>query len=329
MTLGHIQMDKGILVVGGGGFIGRGIQDAAMDMGMGDMLTFTYFEHPERINDGFKKIKVDLLHKDGATPLKDYEVAIYAAGHANAGMADHDPIADIQLNDFLLINFIRHFRGSLVMLSSQSVYQGLTGEIKESVDHVPESPYGISKRMGEAYADFFYRTEHIRKLWVFRLLYAYGRGEIERRLMPMCAWASSNGGKVVIHGGGKSYLNPLSAPFVGDVLLKAVDTIEEQDEGSREVFNLNHYKKMTAIEVVKLLSEAKRFDYSVDERGENWPVRYWGDTDKLSVLLREWKISYPDIRQSLVDYFLESQTKPIMTRKLKEKKPRKEIIWPV
>ena len=91
MTYGHILMDKGILVVGGSGFIGKGIQEAAMDMGMGDLLTFTYSEHPERINDGFKKVKVDLLHKEGAAPLKDYELAIFVAGHGNQGTADLDP----------------------------------------------------------------------------------------------------------------------------------------------------------------------------------------------------------------------------------------------
>ena len=328
MPYGHILMNKGILVVGGSGFIGRGIQEAAMDMGMGDLLTFTYSEHPENINDGFKKVKVDLLHKDGADPLKDYSLAIFVAGHGNQGTADLDPFRDIQINTTLFLNFMRYYRGSLVMLSSQAVYQGLSGAVKENVDHVPESPFGISKRMAEAYADFYYRTEHIRKLWVFRLLYAYGRGELERRLLPMCAWAASNHGKVVLHGGGKSYLNPLSSSFVGEVLLRAVDTVEEQDDGSREVFNLNHPKKMTSLDVVKLLSGAKRFEHKVEEGGENWPIRYWGDTDKLAVLFKEWKLSFPDEKRSLVDYFKDIQTKPIK-RKLRVKKSKEEIIWPV
>jgi len=328
MSYGHILMDKGILVVGGSGFIGKGIQEAAMDMGMGDLLTFTYSEHPERINDGFKKVKVDLLHKEGADPLKDYRVAIFVAGHGNQGTADLDPFRDIQINTSLFLNFMRYYRGSLVMLSSQAVYQGLSGAVKENVDHVPESPFGISKRMAEAYADFYYRTEHIRKLWVFRLLYAYGRGELERCLLPMCAWAASNRGKVVLHGGGKSYLNPLSSSFVGEVLLRAVDTVEEQDDGSREVFNLNHPKKMTSLDVVKLLSGVKRFEYTVDEGGENWPIRYRGDTDKLAVLFKEWKMSFRDENQSLVDYFMDLQTRPIK-RKLRVMKSKGEIIWPV
>ena len=328
MTYGHILMDKGILVVGGSGFIGKGIQEAAMDMGMGDLLTFTYSEHPERINDGFKKVKVDLLHKEGADPLKDYTMAIFVAGHGNQGTADLDPFRDIQINTTLFLNFMRYYRGSLVMLSSQAVYQGLSGGVKENVDHVPESPFGISKRMAEAYADFYYRTEHIQKLWVFRLLYAYGKGELDRCLLPMCAWASSNQGKVVLHGGGKSYLNPLSSSFVGEVLLRAVDTVEEQDDGSREVFNLNHPKKMTSLDVVKLLSGAKRFTYTVDEGGENWPIRYWGDTDKLAVLFKEWKLSFPDEKQSLLDYFMDIQSKPIK-RKLRVKQSKGDIIWPV
>ncbi len=329
MTHGHILMDKGILVVGGSGFIGKGIQEAAMDMGMGDLLTFTYWEHPEKINEGFKKIKADLLQKDGAAPLKDYDVAIFTAGHASHRLADADPARDIQLNELTFINFMRHYRGSVILLSSQSVYQGLAGEVKETVDHVPESPFGMSKRMAEAYADFFYRTEHISKLWVFRLLYAYGKGELERRLLPMCAWASSNHGKVTINGGGKSYMNPLHSSFVGEVLLRAVETIEDQEDGSREVFNLNHPKKMTALDVARLLSEARKFQYSVEEGGENWPVRYWGDTGKLATLMKEWKIHFPDEKQSLLDYFTDIQTKPI-TRRLRERKQRRaDIIWPV
>jgi hypothetical protein len=85
---------------------------------------------------------------------------------------------------------------------------------------------------------------------------------------------------------------------------------------------------MTSLDVVKLLSGAKRFTYTVDEGGENWPIRYWGDTDKLAVLFKEWKLSFPDEKGSLLDYFKDLQTKPIK-RKLRVEKSKGEIIWPV
>lgn len=320
--------NKGILVVGGSGFIGKGIQEAAMDMGRGDMLTFAYRQHPENIQNGFKKVKVDLLEKDGAAPIKDYGTAIFVAGQGDQSEADTDPVHDLQMNDLLFLNFMRYFRGSLIMLSSQAVYQGLNGEIRESIDYVPESPFGISKRMAEAYADFYFCTGHIDKLWVFRLLYAYGRGEMERRLLPMCAWAASNKGRIVIHGGGRSYLNPLYSGFVGEVLLRATDTLGELPAGSRDIFNLNHPKKMTSLDVVKLLSGVRNFEFSIDLEGESWPIRYWGDTGKLANLLKAWGLSFPDARKNLVDYFLDIQTRPVK-KVVHPKKPKREVVWPV
>lgn len=322
--------DERILIVGGSGFIGKGIQKSAMDMGWGDLLTFSYHEHPDAIHDAFKKVHVNLLDKEGAAPLKDYKLAIFVAGQGNQALAAADPLKDNQMNVELFLNFMRYFRGSAVILSSQAVYQGLQGEVDEKTIHIPKSPFGISNRAGEAYADYFFHLGWLRKLWLFRLLYAYGPGEMHRRLLPMCAWAASNKGKVTVHGGGKSYLNPLRSDFVGQVLMNAADIVADAQDGSYEVFNLSHPKKTTTLDVVKTLAGARHFDYNVASGGEEWPSTYWGETKRLTNLMKQLKMEFPDVKRSLIDYFMDIQSKPI--KKEKEapgKKEKKPVVWPV
>lgn len=301
------MVDRGYLVVGGSGFIGRALQEAVIDEGLGDAFTFACNEHPENIREGFKTVKADLTQRDGAKPFEDYSTIIFAAGHSNPLLANKEPWLDLELNVSLLLNTARHFRGKMVLLSCQSVYQGLEGEVQEHVDHVPTMPFGLSKSVEETYARHLWRARYLDRLWIHRLGYTYGKGEAERRLVPMCNWAASNKGKVHIHGGGKSYLNPLPARFVAEVLLRTADELQDMPSGFIETTNLNHPAKLTAAQVVRVLDGARRFGYEIDEAGEEWPVRYYGNTERLEKHLKKWEMEFPDAKEALRDYFMDMQ----------------------
>jgi len=295
----------GTLIVGGSGFIGRALQAAVLNRGTADMFAFTYNEHPERIKDCFPKVKIDLSTPEGAAPLKGYKNAIYVVGNSNAALSRKEPWRDIELNVKLLLNFVRYFRGNLVLLSSQSVYYGLEGKIREDVNHVPVVPHGISKRIAEEYAEYLAHLGFLEKLWVFRLRYAFGLGEQQRRLIPMCNWAAATGGKVKVHGKGASLMNPLPAEWVGEVLIRAVDTLDFERERSVNFTNLNHPDKMTVAKMVKILAGERRFDYELEKGEEEWPVHFWGDTEFLAKQLKTWNVEFPDLDESLRKYFAE------------------------
>jgi nucleoside-diphosphate-sugar epimerase len=319
---------ENLLVVGGSGFLGKSIQAAALDRGMGDLFTFTYHEHPECIKDCFSKLKIDLSKHDGAAALKDYRAAIYVVGNQSAALSRKDPWRDLEMNVNYLLNFVRYFRGNLVFVSSQSVYYGLEGKQREEVNHMPVVPHGVSKRAAEEYAQYLAQLGYLEKLWTFRLRYAFGLGEQPRRLVPMCNWAATTGGKVMIHGKGKSLMNPLPSEWVGEVLMRAADTLEMERERTINVMNLNHPDKMTVAQIVRVLAGSRHFDYVLEEGEEEWPVNFWGDTEFLARQLKVWKMTFPDLKESLRKCFDDMKHVELEgVEKVEEKHPAKKTVF--
>lgn len=293
------------IVVGGSGFIGKAIQKYVLNQGIKSSFTFTYNKHPEKIEDNLEKIQLNLLDKSSLKLLENFPVAIYLMGNADHGLAKISPAFDLELNTMAFLNFMTHFRGTLILLSSQAVYYGLEKEILEDVDHVPTIPYGISKKMIEAYAKYFLQMNLIHKLWIFRLSYAFGEGEKERRIIPRCAKAFCKKEKVTVFGGGKSFINPLPSIFIAKILIMATETLEKRNNGFLDITNLNYYNKVTVADVVSFLHDLKDFDYEIIESGEEWQVKFWGNTKKLSAYLKERNINFPDIWNDLKTYFTE------------------------
>jgi len=293
-----------VLVIGGSGFIGKAIQKYVIDIGAADSFIFTYNRHDEAIQSNLDSAKVNLLEIGDAGLLSKSKLAIYVAGNSYHSLAFQDPKRDLELNVFHLINFMEHFHGSLVMLSSQAIYYGLEGEIRETNDHIPTMPYGLSKRFAEGYANYYLDRKSLERLWIFRMMYAFGDGESERRLIPRCALACSSDKSVTVNGGGKSYLNPLPSNFVAEILVKAATSIQARKDGYFEITNINHREKATVVDIVTSLSKIRSFDYSLVESGEEWPVKFYGNVDRLENHLRDWGIGFPDLQKSMKDYFL-------------------------
>ncbi len=297
--------DKGFLVVGGSGFMGRALQRAVMDEGLGDAYTFACNERTQNIPSVFKTIRADLTQREAAKPFERFKSAIFVAGNSNQLAANKEPWRDLEQNVSLLLNFARHFRGQLVLLSCQAVYQGLEGEVPEFVDHVPNTPFGLSKAVEETYAKHLVRVRWLDGLWIHRLLYAFGPGEPERSLIPMCDWAARTKGKVHIRGGGNSFMNPLSSRFVAQVLLQTADALQEAPSGFSETTNLSHPTRLTAEQVVRVLNGARRFEYEVDDTPEEVPVKFYGKTEKMRRYLKEWDMDFPDAKEELREHFLD------------------------
>jgi UDP-glucose 4-epimerase len=293
-----------VLVVGGSGFIGSAIQQCVVREHLESSFTFTYNKKPENIQENLDRMYLNLL---GNMPkeVKNYSSAIYVAGNADHGLARRSPLLDLDYTNRAFLNFMQEFRGSLVLLSSQAVYFGLEGKTLETVDHVATIPYGISKQMVEAYAKYFLKINSLSGLWVFRLMYAFGKGEKERRLIPKCASAASKGGQVTIFGGGSSYLNPLPSDFVAKVLLRASESFRQNTERLVEVTNISYPDLVTAKDVVTYLNQIHPFNFLISDKGEEWPVRFWGDTQNLFSHLRKWNIDFPDLWGSLKKYFVD------------------------
>jgi len=294
---------KETLVLGGSGFVGRAVQRLVFDQGLADKFIFCYAK-PERISQGLRKKHLDLLALNAGEALRGHEHSLFLAGNEDHRLAEENPSRDLTLNVGSFLGLMSGFKGRLVLLSSQAVYSGLEGRVEEAVEHLPETTYGISKQMVEAYAKYYLATRTLKSLWIFRLAYAFGEGERTDRLIPRCARAARAGGGLTVYDGGKSFLSPLPVDFVARVLLKAIELPPRAKGANAEITNLNHREPTRVRDVVSLLKSVQPFDINFVEE-ERWPVKFWGDTGNLEGHLSRWRMRFPDIKVSLKSYFQE------------------------
>uniref|UniRef100_A0A7C2K6E6 NAD(P)-dependent oxidoreductase n=1 Tax=candidate division WOR-3 bacterium TaxID=2052148 RepID=A0A7C2K6E6_UNCW3 len=295
-------MEK-IIVIGGSGFIGQAIQQCVLGQKKKNSFVFSYYLHPEKINDNLEKIQINLLQPNTIKLVKDYPIALYVAGSGDHRLASISPSLDLELNVKTFLNFLEQFKGNLVLLSSQAVYYGLKGEISEDVKHLPTVPYGLSKKAIEAYAEYFFMKRKLSKLWILRLMYAFGEGEKEQRLIPRCARAALTGEKVIIFGKGNSLLNPLPSSFVAEILIKAIEHIKNEEDGFFEVTNLNYPRKVRVIDVVRFLQSIKNFNYTISKKREEMPIEFYGSIKKICTYMKKWNVQFPDLGINLKRYF--------------------------
>jgi nucleoside-diphosphate-sugar epimerase len=291
-----------ILIIGGSGFMGRTLQDEVVRLGRASDFVFGYAQHPKRIRSELASRAIDLLDPDAASACQDHSRIIWVAGSSDHGLGWDDPEEDLRRSVLPLLRMLRAFRGDLTMLSSQAVYFGLEGRVPETIDHTPGMPYGLGKLSAERYARWALEAGRLRTLWCYRLMYAFGVHDKPRRLLKRCAAAAHGGSPLTVTGGGVSFVNPLPADFVVRALLAAHETQCSEGNGFEQCVNLNHPECWTVLDVVKQLRAVRDFEVVLKSDGERYPVRFWGDTERLRAWLSRWSLDLPGVTESLVQH---------------------------
>jgi len=289
------------IVVGGSGMIGRAIQREIRSQKETSEFTFSYKTNKLKIPSA-KNLYLDLFDQDSTKQLRDFSRAIYLAGNTDHGLASKDPTKDAQLNIEAFLNFTKFYKGTLVLFSSQAVYYGHKGKIKEDAAQRPTIPYGISRHAAEMYAEYFKQAGKFSSLAILRPTYVFGEGEKERRLIPRCARAAIKNDTLTVFGKGQSFLNPLPVEFVARVAVRINQEIASHEHDMS--INLNHPDPMTVLELVQTLQDAKPFRCVVEEGGEEWPALHYGNANFLLRLLKQWRMEMPDVKRVLRQYFM-------------------------
>jgi nucleoside-diphosphate-sugar epimerase len=291
------------IVVGGSGMIGSAIQRQLIKQEKTENCTFSYYTNKSQILRGLESLHLDLFDEDSIRQLEGFHNAIYLAGNTDHALASKDPAKDVQLNVEAFLNFMKFFKGTLVLFSSQAVYYGYEGSVKEDAVQKPTIPYGISRHGAEMYAEYFKHVGKLRSLVILRPTYVFGQGEEKRRLIPRCAQAAITGSTVKVFGKGQSFLNPLPVEFIAQVTVKFSEVVANKECAT--AVNLNCTEPMTVIEIVQTLQKVKSFKCVVEDGGEEWPAKHYGDSTRLLGLLKEWNMKMPDVTNELKRYFME------------------------
>ena len=173
---------------------------------------------------------------------KGVDVVIHCAAQPGVGFSLSEPLKDFQLNAFGTINLLENIRRvakkcTFIYCSSNKVYgenvnkipiikkkkrYNYKGKIKGidenmSLDLTPHSPYGVSKLVGDLYAQEYALTYGF-KTAVFRMSCIYGRGQFPFEDHGWIGWfilSVLKNNKINIYGDGKQVRDIL---YVSDLV---------------------------------------------------------------------------------------------------------------
>ncbi|HEV2260996.1 MAG TPA: NAD-dependent epimerase/dehydratase family protein [Candidatus Rubrimentiphilum sp.] len=155
-----------ILVTGGAGFIGSHIADAYIDGGHEVLVVDSLWQYGggrrENVPKRAQLIEMDIRENDIAKVFSDFkpEIVSHHAAQASVAIGSRDPKLDADVNVLGFLNIlehsVKHGVKKIIYASSGATFG--TPErlpMDENTPQRPESPYGITKMIGEHYLRFY------------------------------------------------------------------------------------------------------------------------------------------------------------------------------
>lgn len=215
---------KTVLVTGGNGAVGfnlvaelnktskvivvdnlsSGSQKCALDG-----VSYSYFDirDTEKLEQIFLKEKIDSVYH-------------LAANFANQSSVDF-PFLDLDVNGRGILNLLsiskKYNVRRFVYTSSSCVFGGQAGSLTEISPIILDTPYAITKYLGEKYCEYFATISDM-SIDVYRLFNSYGPGEFSgkyRNVMPNFIFSALSNDDLIITGTGDESRD---FTFVGDVV---------------------------------------------------------------------------------------------------------------
>jgi UDP-glucose 4-epimerase len=243
---GNFWRDKQVLVTGGAGAIGGNLLEALRVGGaqvvVVDDLSSGYTENLPGPEWDFKFIHGDLadeqvLQRAFAGGV-DY-IFHLAAFFANQNSVEH-PEDDLHTNGLATLKLAkaaaRHGVERLVFSSSSCVYGAGAFGVDETADLDPETPYAITKVLGEQYLSFYQQCFDL-PVSIVRYFNSYGPGERPgryRNVVPNFFASAIRGEPLAVMGDG---LATRDFTYVGDIVDGTMLAASEA-KGCGEIFNL-------------------------------------------------------------------------------------------
>lgn len=268
-----------ILVTGGAGAIGNNLLRQVLRLG-GEVVVIDDFSSSQRANlaDISNEIQlfegdvadVDMLAKAFAGGV-DY-VFHLAALFANQNSVEH-PQDDLHTNGLgilrVLEQTVAHGVRRFVFASSSCIYGGRSEILEEDMPATPDTPYAITKMLGEQYTRFF-AHQHGLATAVLRYFNSYGPGEFPgryRNVIPNFFALAAAGKPLPITGTGEETRD---FTYVDDIvrgtLLAAV--VERAAGG---VFNLGTGAETRIVDLAERINAITGNDAGI----ERVPRRNW------------------------------------------------------
>lgn len=287
-----------IAVIGASGFIGKNIQEVLKKYYKEICSEFImiYFNNYKGIDECFNKMSFKEFVSNSKLS-KEIESIIITSGNSDRNITKSNFNETLVLDTEYILNLEKRFNANIIFLSSAAVYDGKKGYVKEDLNIMPKSLYGICKYNSEIIAKYVIDKLKDKKLIIYRLMYGYGKFEKNTRLFPVIASAIKSG-EVFNVNGYENYLNPLSGEFIGKIFIETVLNIECFYK--YEIINLSSLEKLKLIDILKIIKENKNFNYRLMFLEPC--LKYNLDTKKLEYYLDKLKLKKEDTEKNIISY---------------------------
>ncbi|MBI2144962.1 NAD-dependent epimerase/dehydratase family protein [Candidatus Woesearchaeota archaeon] len=206
-------MSNATLVTGGAGAIGSNLVKALLGKGEEVIVIDNLDSGHEKLvpkHDKVTLIKKSILDEkalEGTFKKGIKQVFHLAANFANENSIDH-PEKDLLVNGLgtlrLLMASQRHNVKRFVYASSSCVYGNIAGAVKEDAKTSLDTPYAVTKLLGEHYTRFFHEHYGVPTA-IVRIFNSFGPGEMPgkyRNVIPNFLAAAMKGKPLTITGTG-------------------------------------------------------------------------------------------------------------------------------
>lgn len=247
-------MKANILILGGTGFIGRNLIKKLLNEYKIDCI------HLNKLNQTLKCSKVNYIkfnlnnfHLYKKIFKKKYKYVINLSGYINhdiniknkANIFKDHFLTTINLTDFFLNRKIKKF----INIGSSDEYGNLNKKLLESDKENPLSIYSLAKTCSSYYLRSMYKIYGFPSV-TLRIFLAYGPGQDKKRYIPYVVSKFLKNKKISLNN--KNYKRDFC--YIDDVI-QAIILSMKSSRSSGEIFNVGSGKKISLLEVAKIISD--------------------------------------------------------------------------
>ncbi len=251
-----------IMVTGGAGFIASHVVDAYIAAGhQVTVIDNLSSGKRENLNPQAKFIEVDITDKNRVQEVilsEKPDVINHHAAHILVGHSVQDPQFDAEANIMGLLNIMEAARQIpikkvIFAATGGAMYGNTTTPFSETLRELPESPYGVSKRAGELYLNYYYKQYQIPYISL-RYSNVYGPRQNphgESGVIAIFSELLAQGKQPVINGDGSNTRDYVYATDVAKANLLALksDFVGELNIGTKTEISTNEVYDKVAMEL--------------------------------------------------------------------------------
>lgn len=257
--------NKTILITGGAGAIGSNLLRKLIDdcdckkiIIIDDLSSGHIVNIPK--SDKIIFIKDSILNDEALEKAFSHNVNVVfhlAAHFANQNSVEK-PKEDLLVNGLgtlKILEFAHKFNVKKFVYSSSScIYGNHPGPMsEESLEYRPDTPYAITKLLGERYVNFFHKHHRLNTV-ILRYFNSYGAGEFPgkyRNVIPNFLWLAMNKKPLPITGTGEETRD---FTYVGDTIAMTL-LAGGKEKAIGEVINIGQGRAVKIIDLAKKINE--------------------------------------------------------------------------